>query len=602
MSRKWRLSLAFAAAAISLLGLYWYLGYLGSSSEDLKLQTYKAQALSMKQRAESMILNKQKSTMAMALAIANDKSFVKDVADRHITDGYFAQLIALVRDNTLYKNIWIQVVDEELTSLYRSWSNKRGDNLYTLRDDLREVIEKNRVSCSISSGNFDLSIKAMVPVVYNERVVGAVEVISHFNSITKQLAESNIHSVVVLSKERSYRLKYPFTNIFLGDYYVANLDARYESLNYLKQYGLENYMNDGYKIENNYVISTLQLDDNEGRPLAYFIMFKLLNEITVGELDFFIFRSFTYGFAAFIIVLVLLGIVVFVSNRKQKLYYKNIIDSSTNMVVINDKVTILGVNKAFFRYFSDFRSLEAFKDKHKCICEFFIEEDGYLKKDMNGVKWVDYLIENQTKSHKVKLAIGTQEYYFSISASLVSQDLGHYGIVFTDITEQERYRRELESLSTTDHLTGIGNRRYFTTKANGEIARAERYKTPLSFIMFDIDHFKLINDKHGHDVGDMVLVEYTRLIASVLRESDIFCRVGGEEFVIILPHTRQEQALELAHKLREIVESHHKILNVTMSFGVAMLLPNEKLEMLYRRLDTLLYRAKNSGRNRVVSS
>ena len=120
--------------------------------------------------------------------------------------------------------------------------------------------------------------------------------------------------------------------------------------------------------------------------------------------------------------------------------------------------------------------------------------------------------------------------------------------------------------------------------------------------MFDIDHFKEVNDKYGHDVGDEILILYSKLISSLIRKEDKLCRVGGEEFIIILPYLRLENATTLAEKLRKTVEQSKEIVPITISFGVAQYIQGETKEQLYKRLDDALYTAKEEGRNRVVVS
>ncbi|MBN2783070.1 MAG: GGDEF domain-containing protein, partial [Campylobacterales bacterium] len=240
-----------------------------------------------------------------------------------------------------------------------------------------------------------------------------------------------------------------------------------------------------------------------------------------------------------------------------------------------------------------------FKKSYKCICDLFVEEDGYLQPQMGDLNWVEYLYLNKNKTNKAKIAYKNKEFYFSVRASLIDEQKQHYSIVFTDITKEELYKIELELISITDPLTNIKNRRYFQEKMHYEISRSKRYGYPVSFIMFDIDYFKVINDENGHDVGDEVLVVYTKFIASKLRESDIFCRIGGEEFMIIVPELDKDEAYKLAQKIREGVENYKKILPLTMSFGVVEYIDGESEQSLLKRVDKALYKAKDSGRNRV---
>lgn len=281
------------------------------------------------------------------------------------------------------------------------------------------------------------------------------------------------------------------------------------------------------------------------------------------------------------------------------MYYKNIIDSSSNIVVVVDKNSIIEVNKTFFKYFNKYDTLEEFKKEHKSISDFFVEKNGYIYKNMDGINWLEYLIKNP-KKNQVKIIYDEKIYYFTVGVSLISEEYGQYSAIFSDITKEKLYQKELEYTNITDPLTKIRNRYYYNEQIKKESANSNRYFYPLSLVVFDIDYFKRINDEHGHDVGDNVLVEYTKLISSHLRNGDIFCRIGGEEFTLILPHTEKSGAYKIADKLRVIVEEHKKVVPITVSFGVVEYIKGEDLEQTFKRADKALYEAKNSGRNRVV--
>jgi diguanylate cyclase (GGDEF)-like protein len=302
-----------------------------------------------------------------------------------------------------------------------------------------------------------------------------------------------------------------------------------------------------------------------------------------------------------LLIVTITFIYLYFKEKKDKEYYKNIIDSSANIVVIAKKDGLVNsVNKKFFKYFDKYKSLEEFIEKNGSIDQYFVEENGYLKKEMDGQKWLEYLIEHNNADNKVKMLIDGDEHYFTIGASKV-KDKDEYSIVLASITDEEKYKKKLEELTITDPLTGIKNRRYFIDALEAEIERAKRYNHNLSLIMFDIDHFKLVNDQHGHDVGDEVLKEYTKLISSELRKNDAFCRIGGEEFIVILPHVKLSFAVMVAEKLRESVEEYKKVLPITMSFGVVEYRSGEDKDELFKRVDNALYEAKENGRNRVVA-
>jgi diguanylate cyclase (GGDEF)-like protein len=163
----------------------------------------------------------------------------------------------------------------------------------------------------------------------------------------------------------------------------------------------------------------------------------------------------------------------------------------------------------------------------------------------------------------------------------------------------------LSWFATTDPLTGVPNRRSFYDLGEHEMVRAQRYFRPFTVLMMDIDHFKSVNDRHGHAVGDQVLTSVVNLCLAQLRQSDLMGRLGGEEFAFVLPETDSEAARAIAERLRACIarrefEGLEGALQVTVSIGVAQLGPEmHSLELLIARADEALYQAKARGRNRV---
>jgi diguanylate cyclase (GGDEF)-like protein/PAS domain S-box-containing protein len=164
----------------------------------------------------------------------------------------------------------------------------------------------------------------------------------------------------------------------------------------------------------------------------------------------------------------------------------------------------------------------------------------------------------------------------------------------------------LEKLAMSDELTSLPNRRYFFLRGNEEIKRSRRYHMPLSLIMLDIDRFKKINDSYGHDFGDLALKCVAKTLRDQCRDVDLPGRLGGEEFAILLPNTKLEEAVILAERIRTTIEElscklDDKIVRMTASLGVAAIQADMKnLDQLLHNADTAMYQAKNSGRNRVV--
>ena len=170
---------------------------------------------------------------------------------------------------------------------------------------------------------------------------------------------------------------------------------------------------------------------------------------------------------------------------------------------------------------------------------------------------------------------------------------------------EAQQKEELKKAAVTDELTKLPNRKGFDEALRIEIERAARYHKPLSLLMIDLDHFKQVNDEYGHPVGDKVLVEIANVIKTVIRVLDIPARWGGEEFMVILPETNWEGAVLAAKKIGRQIEEYEilinngKILQKTVSIGVADWDQKLTLEELERRVDVALYQAKNLGRNTV---
>lgn len=173
--------------------------------------------------------------------------------------------------------------------------------------------------------------------------------------------------------------------------------------------------------------------------------------------------------------------------------------------------------------------------------------------------------------------------------------------ILIDATQRIQAEERVRIMAVTDGLTGITNRQEFDRLLEQEIERATRYHSPLSLIMYDLDHFKQVNDRFGHDTGDDVLKTVANLVNDNIRGIDTQGRWGGEEFMLILPQTGLGDAREVAEKLRQTIAAQHfdQVDTVTASFGVVELAPQENSKSLAQRVDEALYRAKDRGRNRV---
>lgn len=204
-------------------------------------------------------------------------------------------------------------------------------------------------------------------------------------------------------------------------------------------------------------------------------------------------------------------------------------------------------------------------------------------------------------NHQVESLNMKLEYIISIiifvSISLIFPAAVGYRLIESDEKMQAKIRR----LAEEDYLTLLYNRRKIHQIIDKEIIRSKRYNSAFAVIMMDIDDFKNINDTHGHNIGDRVLVQFATTLRQTIRESDIAGRWGGEEFLVICPETTIEGALSLAEKLRSTIENTEftGIDKMTASFGVTGIKHGDKASSMIHRADKALYSAKHAGKNRV---
>ena len=228
-----------------------------------------------------------------------------------------------------------------------------------------------------------------------------------------------------------------------------------------------------------------------------------------------------------------------------------------------------------------------------------------------------YLIftyNDQTQSPQYILGASTMQ-FLNLSTSLLIITIGSYIAYYTYSTIrtkeealetenqklQEQYKI-VEQLSITDKLTGLYNRNKLDATFEAEVARSDRTGKPLAMIILDVDHFKMVNDTYGHHVGDTTLQTVAERLKDTVRQTDIIGRWGGEEFVVICPDTPKQGAKELAEKLRKAIEltPFPEIGTKTASFGVSLHQAKQSVDALIIAADTALYKAKETGRDKVV--
>ena len=234
----------------------------------------------------TLIKEKQNSTASIGVSLTSHYNITKALKQKDGSLINLSELSSRLRENTDFKNVWFQLISKDGISLQRSWSNKKGDKISKARIDIRHMIKDPKVMNTISVGRFDLTFKSMNPVFdKNKEFLGIIEVITHFNSITRKLAKKGTNSIVLADKKYASQLENAFTNSFIDNYYVANLDAKPHLIKFLKETGVKNIID---KLNKNnfiinedigYIITYHKLLNIKGQDMAHFIMFTPLKKI-----------------------------------------------------------------------------------------------------------------------------------------------------------------------------------------------------------------------------------------------------------------------------------------------------------------------------------
>ena len=309
-------------------------------------------------------------------------------------------------------------------------------------------------------------------------------------------------------------------------------------------------------------------------------------------------------FILFLVLIYLIYILVLTKNRVEKEHkLLNDVLNATDDIMFMTNFTRVTFSNRKFREFFDVNSADEFHEKHDKLLELLIQKDGYLHQGLisQDITFAQ-LIEHTPEDERVILIFDKHLNAKSFNITLSKTTDNHhnsYLVTLTDITKLKEKEFTIQKKAYTDGLTGVYNRNKFDEVVKQEFQRSARYRRNLSVAIIDIDHFKNFNDTYGHLIGDEVLIMLAHFLNTNVRETDIFARWGGEEFVILFPETPKEEVKRICEKLRIGIEMlvHKTAGNVTASFGVTQYEEKDSVNSMFQRCDEALYMAKECGRN-----
>ncbi|MFA9373057.1 MAG: sensor histidine kinase [Poseidonibacter sp.] len=326
MQKKfYRLTTIVIFLIISISTVIFTSDFIIKKEKEFLEKKYKNIAMSIHDKINSLILKKKNSTLALTITLANN-NYILDKLNNIATKDKLKELSLLLREQTDFKNVWFHVLDNKGVSLYRSWTDHKNDSMINKRNDIAEMIKNPKIQSTISVGKYDISFKAMVPIYENDKFIGILESITHFNSISKSIRESsNVEPIIVVQKEYTKQLKEKsFTNIFLQDHYIANLSVNKNLIKRLDNEDFESLLNvKDYIIKDNSLLINTPIIYNN-KKLASFIVCKEIDKIDLTYIENYKRNMFLY-LALFIIVL---GLVLYIisyylySKELKKVYTK----------------------------------------------------------------------------------------------------------------------------------------------------------------------------------------------------------------------------------------------------------------------------------------
>ena len=272
----------FSIVASLIIGSYVFFSYERNLILD---RIYTKQSIEMKKEVEYFIKQKQGLTAAITFLISKDKTVTDALLQNDSSIMNFQEIIKGLTTFSEYKNIWIQIIDKDGYSFYRSWLAKHGDYLAKARKDVAMMLKDPRPMSHLSTGKFDMSFKTMLPIFDDGTLIGVVEMITHFNSVARRLQKRSIEPLIIVEKKYTRQFIKPFTNLFVGENYVANREASRELMEKVEHSGVESFFNiKKYRILDNYFVTTYNIPDIKGEPMGHAVLFYPIDMVDISDL------------------------------------------------------------------------------------------------------------------------------------------------------------------------------------------------------------------------------------------------------------------------------------------------------------------------------
>jgi len=272
--------------AVCTLVLFLNYKYYNDNLQNITNKIYIKNSKQIKDIFQDLVASKQGKSSALTYILSQDANVIEALVKKDNTLIDYTDTLKGIEQYDHYNNLWIQIIDKNGDSFYRSWTKKVGDSVSSIRVDVASMIKNPKPMQQVSTGRFDMTFKTMLPLYNNKEFIGMIEIISHFNSISKELKSKGIESVMLVDK--SYRKKFikPFTGLFIDDYYVANKDASKILMKDIKNNNIEQFLyNEKYFLFKDFLVTTDQIKNIKDKPMGYFVLFNKKDNIDMSEVN-----------------------------------------------------------------------------------------------------------------------------------------------------------------------------------------------------------------------------------------------------------------------------------------------------------------------------
>ena len=542
---------------ISSLLVFLVYSSISKKQDEILEKIYQTTYKNINEKVSNLISDKSNTSLAIAIALSKDENLYSHFRNEDYEKLNYKGIAKLIEDNSKYKNIWIQVLDKNRNSIYRSWTNIRGGLQF--RDDLQNQNVLRNISTSISIGLFNIGIKARTPILdENNELFGALEIVTHFDSISEDLEKDSLEPIVIAEKRFRKNIKYPMlSSTFIDDYHIANGNASKKLCNYLEKNGIEKYVNiDTYLVENGYFIANYHLLNDKGDKIGSILNFYDLKNLDLEYVN--SLKKQNILTALIVLMLLLFATIIYMYSK----YVKNIkaseqknrliLDTQSSIVIITNGKEILDANKKLFDFFVDYDNLIDFKKEVHCICKKFVDiknEDYLLDLDYDAKNWAQHALFNQDKDFKVAMYDSNENLkHFSLKVSKLEDNdllIATFTDISKDILKSEREKNEQKFIYQQAKINAISN-----TLEN----IAHQWRQPLSVISTLASGLKLKKELN--------ILQYKELVKScdtiVFNTSKLSNTI--ENFSNFFMNSSTENRTSLVENIHQVIEFLDSIL------------------------------------------